>query len=741
MNRSWKYILVFLVAVSGRAYVHAQVVLQSFSFSNGSGTLAGTQFRLSGDIGQTFSGNAASASYKLQVAGNAAAIDRSPDLQITEATVSTDEVVPGGEVSVTFTVKNSGDTQVDADIKVAVFLSKNADLDAADVKLITFTIGNSLSVSGLIDYPTGVQSNKVPIPVGTAVDSYRLILKADPDNTISERNENNNLNISQPPLLLDVKTSVGSADDNLPPVFGSITSPASAVAGLAISAVVTDNLSGVKEVRFFHRKIISKGEFELETVTSPGDNYSVTIEADWFDEVGFEGYFNAVDDKDNESENTAPVYVYVPTPADQAIPDLSFGGQAGNYRIFSIPYELADNRIDEIFKNMGEYDKTLWRIVRYQGGRNVDKKDGLTKIERGQAFWFNAINKPDVKIGTGTTVSKTQSPDFTMTLEQGYNQIGGPFTFDVSWTDVLNANATKKTKLSQQVLVYNPTKVSLDPSDALEAWGGGFVLADEAMTLSIPVTLKDGPGRRSSTAITNLDPDMDEWMIPISLQQDGVMNSLSGIGMHPDAKVSKDIYDIVTPPQFIKYVGMNTVHDDFFKPKFSRDVVPTTKTYNWNFNIESNINTSSAEISWDNHELAGATSELLLYDVSERTLIDMKASGHYSFDPKRSHNFKFFFGADPSFVKPDIQEIGNVWPNAVTDIAHVPYLVKEKSVIQIDIYDLVGRRITRVVDGEQEAGYHTAMWDRTASDGAVVSPGIYLYRMNGSNHVGRIIVN
>ncbi|MEJ0032172.1 MAG: hypothetical protein WDO15_18170 [Bacteroidota bacterium] len=88
---------------------------------------------------------------------------------------------------------------------------------------------------------------------------------------------------------------------------------------------------------------------------------------------------------------------------------------------------------------------------------------------------------------------------------------------------------------------------------------------------------------------------------------------------------------------------MSTEHNDFFEPKFSRDIVPTTNSYNWNFTLESSLNTPVAEISWSNSDLKSATAGLLLYDVSQRVLIDMKQSDRYSFNPQRSRSFRFFF--------------------------------------------------------------------------------------------------
>jgi hypothetical protein len=717
----------------------AQTAIKSAVLSGGTVNASSASYKLSGLLGEGLVGQSSSASYTVRAGFALSPAERLPDLQVLNATLFPLSVKPGDKTAVTFSIKNIGDVAATGAITVKAYLSVNSVIDLQDVVLATFNVGTDLAVNSTIAFPVGSEDNNLTIPTETTIQSYQILLMVDPANTIVEKNETNNVNSNA--LLLDVTTSTGGGEpDVIKPTFGTPVKPSFVSADAKVEIPVTDNASGVQSVKFYHKPVTATTAAVEESTTGAAGNYSVTLQTSWADEVGVECYFKATDVAQNEAESTH-ILLYNPVPASQSIPGLSFGGQPENYRIFSIPYDLTDNSVDEIFKTLGEYDKTKWRVVRYQGGRNVDKKDGLTKIERGQAFWFNAIDNTDVKIGAGTTVDKDQSPDFSLTLDKGYNQVGDPFTFDISWTDVLSVNPTLATKLSQQVLVYNSSAVSLDPSDNLKAWSGGFVLADEAMTLSLPVSLKNGGGRISSTQISSSDPDLDEWLIGIDIQQDGVINSLGGIGMHPDAKQSKDIYDIITPPRFIEYIGMSTEHIDFFEPKFSRDIVTTAESYNWDFALESNINSSQAQISWNNRDLNVSHALVLFYDVAQRVLIDMKQSDHYSFNPRRSSSFRFFFGSDPAQIKPDIQEIGQAWPNPTADVAHIPYLVKERSHVLIDVYDMMGRRINRIVDSEQESGYHTATWNRNSSDGSIVSPGVYLYRMNGSINVGRIIVN
>jgi len=734
-----KTYLPYLIALTFAAQVaRAQTTVKTFVFPAGTVNASSASYKLNAMVGEDAIGQSSSASYSLRAGFLLSPADRLPDLQILNATIFPTSVRPGETTAVTFSVKNIGDVVAAGAITVKAYLSTNAVLDGTDVELATLDCGTDLGVNQSVAFPVGAQDNKVTIPLATAIQSYQVILVVDPLNVVAEKNETNNVNTNA--LLLDVTTSGGGGDDIIAPVFGTATRPSFVDAGGKIEIPVTDNASGVQSVKFYHKSITSKDDFVEEETTAAAGNYSVLIQASWSDDVGIECYFKAKDVAENEASSPV-ILLYNPVPANQSVPTLSFGGGIGDYRIFSIPYQLDDNSISEVFKDLGEYDKTKWRIVRYQGGRNVDRNAGLTKIERGQGFWFNSVEKTDVRIGSGTTVDKSQSPDFTMSFEKGYNQVGDPFIFDINWADVLAANPTVASKLSQQVLVFNSANVSLEASDNLKAWSGGFVLADDALTISVPASLGNGSARVARTVIDNLNPDLDQWIMPIQIQQGGVVNTLGGIGMHPEANVSKDIYDIITPPKFVQYVGMSSQHTDFFQPDFSRDVVNTMSSYNWKFQLESDINTTNAEIMWNNEGLKNSLAELLLYDVSQRTLVDMKQSDHYTIDPQRSHEFRFFYGSDRSSVKPDIQEIGIAWPNPVSDVVHVPYLVKEQSHIQVEVFDLMGRKVNNIVNSVQQPGYHVATWNRTSFDGSTVAPGVYIYRLNGSATIGRLIVN
>ena len=62
------------------------------------------------------------------------------------------------------------------------------------------------------------------------------------------------------------------------------------------------------------------------------------------------------------------------------------------------------------------------------------------------------------------------------------------------------------------------------------------------------------------------------------------------------------------------------------------------------------------------------------------------------------------------------------YPNPFNASTTIEYSLPEGSSVTIDIYDILGRRVEMLVQGEQQAGYHRVVWDAEHQ-----SSGIYIY--------------
>jgi len=417
------------------------------------------------------------------------------------------------------------------------------------------------------------------------------------------------------------------------------------------------------------------------------------------------------------------------------IPNLVGGTGLDAYRIFSVPLKLADKKIETVLasamQRYGGYDQEKWRLVHYSNGDNLNFTDGLRTIEEGKGYWLLSVDPLNINV-SGTAINATQNTPFVMNLDKGWNQIGNPFGFDVSWSDVLaqNNDLTSVGKL----FVYDPASVSFKESDNFKAWGGGFVNTSAASALNIPVTVKQATGGRisSSDELEHNQIDQPSWFVPLKLQQGEAINDMGGIGMHINALEGRDEYDENSLPRFVKFLELNSYHNDYFQPRFMRDVVPSTTNYDWDLFVESNFGEGDATLSWVYKDLSRNNAQLLLYDNEAKVIIDMKKVGEYKFGSPTTRKLKIMYAIDEKHLSSESLVLGLPFPNPLSSGTTIPFITGADE-IMISIYDMLGRKVKEVVRSKFEAGYHEIVWHGNDYLGERVSPGMYIVKISGSN--------
>ena len=65
----------------------------------------------------------------------------------------------------------------------------------------------------------------------------------------------------------------------------------------------------------------------------------------------------------------------------------------------------------------------------------------------------------------------------------------------------------------------------------------------------------------------------------------------------------------------------------------------------------------------------------------------------------------------------------------------IRYGLPAASEVRLAVYDVLGRRVVRLVEGEASAGYHAVVWDGRSDAGAPVGSGLYVLRMQAGRFV------
>jgi hypothetical protein len=74
------------------------------------------------------------------------------------------------------------------------------------------------------------------------------------------------------------------------------------------------------------------------------------------------------------------------------------------------------------------------------------------------------------------------------------------------------------------------------------------------------------------------------------------------------------------------------------------------------------------------------------------------------------------------------------WPNPFREELSVSYSLIDDGFIEVDVYDMYGRKIKEIHSGHQLSGEQQCKWNGTKSNGEVVSSGLYFIRLSSGNN-------
>lgn len=472
-------------------------------------------------------------------------------------------------------------------------------------------------------------------------------------------------------------------------------------------------------------------------------NFTVTAAESWYDEMGIEFYIESEDLAGNKTTFPSGSYNYsyinYPTAASPTFPSgrISFGGQESNYRMISVPFTLGDAQVTTIFNELGTIDKTKWRMFTYEpSGKKFTENP--TSIERGRGYWINVRNSTNILIEGATTPANNKTNFYTMRFYDEWNQIGNPYPVAINWAQVKANNPELK-----DLKVYNGSTYT-NATD-LAPFEGGFVFADlNVPFLDVKVRFKDILSGGRVREELGSDLSKNNWSVPIFATHNDITNTFGGVGMHEKALLDWDQYDDINPPRFLKYAELSFNRENRTRLPLSKDVVPTADEFEWDLTTNSSAGTTV--LSWENTLIEG-DKELMLFDVDNQILIDMRAQGSYSFvSNTESKNFKVYFGVDlKNKIKPTSVSLGKPYPNPANSFSSIKYTLPESQSnfrTVLEVYNSTGKKITTLTNGDQAPGFYTAQWDVANSQN-----GLYFYRLtvieNGQAHslTEKVIIN
>ena len=91
--------------------------------------------------------------------------------------------------------------------------------------------------------------------------------------------------------------------------------------------------------------------------------------------------------------------------------------------------------------------------------------------------------------------------------------------------------------------------------------------------------------------------------------------------------------------------------------------------------------------------------------------------------------------ADESINVPKYFTLHQNYPNPFNPITTLNYELSNSSHINMAIYDVLGNKVSQLVNSKQSPGFKSIQWDGTNSQGEPLSAGVYLYKIQAGDFV------
>jgi hypothetical protein len=133
--------------------------------------------------------------------------------------------------------------------------------------------------------------------------------------------------------------------------------------------------------------------------------------------------------------------------------------------------------------------------------------------------------------------------------------------------------------------------------------------------------------------------------------------------------------------------------------------------------LDAGDSTACGILAWTNGVGTG-TVQLDLFDldnIDEHILIDLIIYAGITVGPITTR------------ALPEHFELYDCFPNPFNPITTLRYELPEDALVNITIYDMMGRQVKTLINDQQTAGYRSTQWNATNNAGSPVSAGLYLY--------------
>ena len=347
-------------------------------------------------------------------------------------------------------------------------------------------------------------------------------------------------------------------------------------------------------------------------------------------------------------------------------------------------------------------------------------------MDPGEAYWIITLDSWQLTGGSGHS---TDLEPVSVSLSQGWNQVGSPYYFTPN-SDLAEIDALEPALYRYSGSGYSTT-TTMSPGD------GYWVYAYSSTSLTMGFDPYGFALARESAA------DPFDWKGNIIARVNGVDDRENIFGVMADASETWDTADRHEPPVIGNYISVafDNTHWDERGGFYSTDVHSSSADgHEWPFIVKTNEEgVVSLDFEWT--ESLPSDWDVALIDMALGKVTDLRAEPAYDFAcacDEEGRDFviitgptAFTQGAMNAYdLVPADYQLSQNFPNPFNAVTTLRFSLPEESFVSVAVYDILGQEIATLANRQAYgAGNHALIWDGRNSAGGMMSTGVYLYRM------------
>jgi len=403
---------------------------------------------------------------------------------------------------------------------------------------------------------------------------------------------------------------------------------------------------------------------------------------------------------------------------------IAGGTDEQSYIMFSVP-GLLDDASPRILENtFGSYDDTKWRF--FQDNNESVEYPNTGPLEPGRAFWLISKETKDIEFGSGKYVSKLE--DFSLSIVNGWNQIGNPFYQSIDWNDIKNANPGANI---QGPYFYESGYSELRRN--FEIFDGCYIYVENLATLILP-----GPNNLAKKADSDTSPFASaDWFIRINAECRGIRDNINYLGMDQSSKDEFDALDYREPPAMGDYISVYFDQDQWQNnsARYTTNFVKSNSLgARWNFKVGSSMDNEKISLTFSNIKSLPAQWRAVMYDLQNGDRIQIEPDQNYQIINFENveREFVMLVGTEDYITDeqteivaaPQYFQLYQNYPNPFNSSTTIKYDLPADAHVAMHIFDVNGRLLQTLFDGNQSSGRHAIIWNADKQ-----SSGVYVLKI------------